>query len=807
MRFSTNWLSEYVDFKSVVSVPQLSDRLTRCGFEVESLEKDIPLDKVVLGTVLDVISHPNADKLLLCQVSVGSDVTHQIVCGGKNFKKNDRVVVALPGARLPCGVKIKKSKIRGVESCGMICSESELSISDEADGIMVLEKNAPCDGTLFDDYYKKDSILDVSIGSNRPDALNHFGLAREIASILKLPIKDPEAVDILDLKKSSIHVDIRSDLCPRYIGLLVKGVEIKESPHHIKNYLKAVNINAVNNVVDITNFIMLELGQPLHAFDVNNINKKITVKEACSNDKFQALDGSQIKLTSGDLTIRDESGVIALAGIIGGESSKVTEDTKDIFIEAACFLKEPVRKTSRRIGIETDSSYRFSKGVEAFMPELAIKRAAKLICDITGGVATCYIDNYPSPKEQTKAISISKEQVSSRLGYLVDIDSMKKYFGLIGCKVSGSGGKVGGSLEVIPSIHRSDLLLKEDLIEEYVRLDGFSKIPSKKPFISNSLRKHAPFYTLSKKLKTLVKSQGYNQIINYAFTDGCLESKLLGKVDSILECGLSTTNEAVKLINPLSQDLDVMRRGLVSGLIKTMSHNARHGESFGRLFEVGPVFYKSEKVCEEEFKYREEFRLGIVAWGSKRSLLTDNKTPLILDVKSDLENILKSFFVSFEWQDGVPDYINGVRGGRLVLGNKSAGYLGEVHPKIKSEFELLECVVGEISLDKLFEKLPKKHTIKPFSKYPRIERDISLIVSQDIKISDLIKTIKKQAGPVLIKVYPFDIYPGGMEAGKVALGIRCVYQSSKKSLKDADINSIQDRVVNAVGLKFSAKLR
>ena len=395
--------------------------------------------------------------------------------------------------------------------------------------------------------------------------------------------------------------------------------------------------------MDITNFVMLELGQPLHAFDVKNMNKKITVKVGCDRENFEALDGSKIKLTSEDLTINDESGVVALAGVIGGETSKVTEDTKDIFIESACFLKEPVRKTSRRIGIETDSSYRFSKGIEPYLSEVAIKRASKLICDVTGGKAACYVDCYPKPVKKVFAISISTDQVASRLGYSVDLDSMKNYFNLIGCDVTE--GKPDDSLKVIPPVHRVDLLLKEDLIEEYVRLDGFSNIPSKKPTVCSSLRKHSSFYIINRKLKNLVKSQGYNQIVNYAFCDGDVEAKLLGDISSIRDCGLNISDDAIGLMNPINKDLDVMRRSLLSGLVKVISHNTRHGESFGRLFEVGPVFYKSKK--ENGSIYNEELRLGIASWGEKELLLTENKTPLILDAKNDLENVLKSFVCIF----------------------------------------------------------------------------------------------------------------------------------------------------------------
>ena len=797
MKFSTNWLGEYVDFKKSVSVRELANILTKSGFEVESIEEAERSKKVVLATVLDVTSHPNADKLLLCQVSVGNDETKQIICGAKNFKKNDRVVVALPGARL-ADIKIKKAKIRGVESQGMMCSEDELGISNETDGIMILKSNAPKDGTLFDDYYQKDQVLDVNIQSNRPDTLNHFGLAREIASILNVPFNKPEVANLTKLKKSHIDVNIKSNFCPRYMGLVIKDIKIQESPLWIQKYLKHLDINTVNNVVDITNFVMLELGTPLHAFDMSKIKKGIYVSQASSSEEFVALDGSLIKLTADDLTIRDDNGILALAGVIGGQNSKVTNQTKDIFIEAACFLKEAIRKTSRRIGIETDSSSRFSKGVDVFMPELSLKRAMKLICDITGGTACGYIDNYPNPVGSPKSILISEQNVSSRLGYQVDFCSMKSRFNSIGCNVKDN--KEG--LEVVPPNYRTDLILKEDLIEEFARLEGFDKIPSKQPYISKSLRKHAVEYYLTKKLKQSSKSQGYNQIINYSFNSSEQEKKVLAKETKLSECGLSINADPIKLINPISQDLDSMRRSLFIGLIKSMSYNVRHGELFGRLYEVGPTFYKSNMT------YLEELKLGIIAWGQKESLLTCNKTPLILDVKSDLENILRSFLVTYEWDEGVPDYINTVRGGRLVVDGKPIGYLGEIHPKFRKEFDLPHSVAGEISLDKLFVGQPRKPKLEPFSRFPKVERDISLIVDRNVKISDLIKVIKKEAGKVLIKVYPFDIYHGvGIEDSKMALGIRCVYQSYKKSLKDVDINIIQEGIVNALRLKFSAKLR
>lgn len=632
MKISLRWLNDYIDIKKYFAVPEeLQAMLTAAGLEVEAVENRArDFQNVVIGHILKKDAHPNADKLSLCQVQTGQGVVHSIVCGAKNHKEGDRVVVALPGAVLPGGFAIKLSKIRGVESAGMLCSEKELGLAETSDGILILPPTATI-GEAYAAYSGLDDIVfDLKVTPNRADCLSHFGLCRELATLTNHPANWPRTEMKISSQNTKDLVSLKVEdpvRCPRYTGRVVRGVKVGPSPDWMKRRLESIGLKSINNVVDITNYVMMELGQPLHAFDLREIRGgTIVVGPSRLGEIFRTFDGTDLKLDGTELVIRDKERPIALAGVIGGVYSGVQPDTTDLFIESAYFNPAAVRRASRKFGIETDSSYRFSRGADPEACMLALDRACEWIQKLAGGEVWDHPhDAYPHPVQRAQ-IEISASMVADRLGFAVTDEKLASVLRSLGCHLEtySASGSVPGPVsgwKVSPPLYRGDLQIAEDLMEEYARVTGYDQIPDTLPLTTAAPSSDVGIFVSTNRVGELLRQEGFLEARNFCFIGSQFQSQVLGATDVLSEWGVSAASEPVRIQNPLNEELDVMRVSLVPGLLKNISHNCRHGSLQGRLFETGSVFEKSGE------QFREPLRLGVALRSQTQMIEPSKPTP------------------------------------------------------------------------------------------------------------------------------------------------------------------------------------
>ncbi len=804
MKISLNWLSNYIDVEEFKKdTEQLSVILTSAGLEVDGIEdmaKD--LNHVVVGQIKTLDSHPDADKLTLCQVDVGQEGLQQIICGAKNHKAGDRVVVALPGAVLPGNFKIKKSKIRGVESLGMLCSDSELGFAEDSEGIRILPEDAPV-GQAFADYSGLDDIVfNLSVTSNRADCLSHLGLARELSCILNRPLKNIEnSYEKYNFKTSdTIKVELKdNEKCPRYMALLIKDVKVEESPAWLKSYLKNVDVNSVNNVVDITNYVMLEYGQPMHAFDLKHLEgSQINIQSLTEKTEFVSLDGTKYELDNNELAICDSRKVVALAGIVGGQNSGISESTQNLVLEVAHFKQKPVRKTSRALGIDTDSSYRFSRGTDINEMPSVVARAAHLIEGLCGGkVSGEVIDCYPN-KITKKDITVEFAYVSERLGYSINGTEFVGWMKRLGCEVIKQDE---ASVTVQAPSWRHDIEIKEDLVEEHCRLNGYDKIPETLPPLSYEPLKHDASYLQNKHTYQFFAKQGFHQAVNYNFVNKSTNSEFIGDVQAFKDCGFIVGDQEVLLQNPLSEEYNMMRPSLFASLFKNVLTNYRSGLNSSKIFELGRVF------ADGETGYKESNHIGLVSWGKTVNLWTQTSSPQVLHLKAVMENFLTSLKAkSWSWKkwDSKVAFMHPARTATLFFQGKNVGYITELHPKIKQDYKIREDVAfAEFNSDLLMQGFPRKPKVTEVSKYPAVERDFSFVVDKAV-VSDEIKTfIQKSEKKLIVKVEVIDSYSGEkLPADKHSLTYRVLFQDKEKTLTEDIIKKMHSEILNKVQEKF-----
>lgn len=817
MKISLQWLNEYVDLSEYFEAPEKLDQLlTKAGLEVEHFEdRSRQYQHVVVGQVSQLDQHPNADRLTLCQVDVGEGSTRPIVCGAKNHKAGDKVVVALPGAVLPGDFVIKKSKIRGEESQGMMCSEVELGIAEESQGILILPAEAPV-GQSFAEYMGWiDIVFDLNVTPNRADCLSHFGLARELACLLDRSVTAPETTvkGSSSSTESLIEVTVNAkNLCPRYAGRAVRNVKVGPSPAWLQQRLESLGLNSINNVVDITNYVMLELGQPLHAFDAKNLSGgKIIVDSAQKGESFQTLDGTELKLSGQELMIRDGSRPVALAGVVGGLNSGVTESTQDLFIESAHFLPETVRKTARSLGIETDSAYRFSRGTDVGMVPMALNRACQLMEEWAGGEsAKDFLDIYPHPLRPA-AIAIGQAELEERLGYSVDMKEFDDWMIRLGCQiqVQSSGDRL-----VEGPLFRWDLRQSVDLVEEFARLHGYEVIPETLPPLHHEPMPHDSEYVFSQHLGHLLGEEGFYQALNYTFLGEKFSSEVLGAPKpNYHSVGVNLYLPQVKILNPLSEDLNVMRTSLIPGLLKNLLYNYRHGNTLGRLFEVGRVF--GRKGDHEESSFQELGRLGLLLWGQSESLwLKAKERPVVYDLKEAVETLLQRLgILSWQWRkmdEGErPDFLHPGQSQALFSEGRVIGFIGTLHPAWRERWKLREdAAVAEFSFDDLMRGQPRRPKFKPFSKFPQVERDFAFVVPDDLQAGEIVRQIRKVGGSSLQSVEIFDVYAGqGVPKNHRSVGFRVVYQEKEGTLDEEKLTQIQQNLIHSVSRHFSIEVR
>lgn len=812
MKISLKWINEFVDIQDEMKKPEdLAEKLTRAGLEVEEvINKTKDYNHVVVGLILEKDKHPNADKLSLCRVTTGEGVVHQIVCGAQNHKSGDRIVVALPGAVLPGDFQIKNSKIRGVDSAGMLCSAKELGLPVENEGLLILPTDAPV-GKAFAEYMELNDILFVlKVTPNRADSLSHYGLARELSCLLGKELKkiNPQW-EKNAAAKNEITVDVKAaDLCPRYLGRYIANVKVGASPDWLRKRLESLGMNSINNIVDVTNYVMMELGQPLHAFDADQIQgRKIIVAKANAGEKFVKLDGGEINLTGEELTIRDSSRAVCLAGVVGGKNSGVTEATQNIFLESAYFNPMSVRKTSRKHGIETDSAYRFSRGVDPDGALRASDRAIELILKVASGeVRGDTLDFYPEPVKKSW-VNISLQTITDRLGFKAEEKLFTDFMKRLGCDLKVTGE---GQYSVLPPSYRFDLEGDMDLVEEYARLVGYEHIPETLPEFNKAPLSHDKNYLLNlKTAKTLMK-ESYHQAFNFAFVSEKQESQFLGTSQRLRSAGLKISEEPIRLLNPLNEDLNVMRSTLVFGLTKNLLTNFHYGNKNGRLFEIGPSFSREGQVVQEQN------RLALLAWGNEENLWNKNPSaPLAFEVKAALESVLKQFRIqAYSWvspQDKglIPNFLHMGQFAYLVVEGKTIGFLGSLHP-VWLEENKIRCpaAVAEIDLEALYKGQPRPLRFQSISKFPAVERDFAFVMPRSVKVDEVLKAAKKLGGNLLSHSEVFDVYQGEkMEPGKKSVAIRLIFQDNNATLQEAQIQEMQNKIVEGLKTQFDLALR
>lgn len=816
MKISLKWLNDYVDISEYFSDPdKLANILTNKGLEVESVEnKSKDFNNVVVGHILEKGQHPNADRLSLCQVTTGAGKVHQIVCGAKNHKKGDNVVVALPGAVLPGNFAIKLSKIRDVESQGMLCSEKELGLSTEAEGIIILPTDAPI-GTPFAEYKGLDDIvLELKVTPNRADCLSHYGLAREISCVLGKPLKANFNVDMKysdKSTKSKVTLEVLdSDMCPRYTGRYIENVKVGPSPDWLRRRLESIGMNSINNVVDITNYVMMELGQPLHAFDAALIGGNgIIVSKAKEGEKFTTLDEKEITLKGTELMIRDKQKPVALAGVMGGLNSGIQDSTKNVFVESAYFTAETVRKSSRLHGISSESSYRFSRGVDPAMTLVAMNRCSQLICELAGG--TAYGDHHDTNPNifKEKSISLKVSDVSERLGFEAKSEEIETWMKRLGSKVSKTSS---GEFSVIPPSFRGDISIKEDLIEEYGRLHGYDHIPEKLPAMGFAPSPHANQYTLGIKLNSILRSEGFSEAFNYAFVDGKKHKKFTGDVSSLKHVGFNLRSEAIHVKNPLSEEMNVMRQQISFGLLNNAIHNLRYGSGNGKLFEMGFVFSKHQDDKNED-KYNQIWNVGLIQWGLTESLWEKGQKNefLFFETKSHIENVLRNLAIkSWQWEvSSELAFLHPGQSAKLKVEGKIVGYVGTVHPQILDEEKIrVPVVLAELNLDTLMMGQPRTVRTKHVSKNPSVERDLAFVMPETLEAGKVQAEILKAGGQTLKSVKVFDVFTGDpLKSGEKSVAFRMIFQDAEKTLKDEDLKALDKKIIDAINQKFSISVR
>lgn len=796
MLISLDWLKQYVDIKE--DIKQLENTLTMIGQEVEATDiQGENLGNVVVGQVVEYGRHPEAEKLTLLKVDIGGEEPLQIVCGAPNHKLGDKVVVATIGAVLPGDFKIKKSKIRGVESQGMLCSEVELGLGEDGDGIIILPEDAPI-GVEYREYVGlNDVVFELEITPNRPDCLSHIGIAREVAAYYGRKVKYPDYTlnEIIESINNS-HVATRiedRERCKRFAGRIIKNITVGESPEWLKTRVRSMGLKPINNVVDATNFILFEYNQPLHAYDIEKINgKQIIVRAALPGEKVLTLDGIERELNNGELVIADTDKILGIAGIMGGEDSKVTEDTKTIFLEVAYFTPENIRKTSKRLGVSSDSSYRFERGVDIENIPEVLDRAAALIAELTGGeVLHGVLDKYTEKYEKIE-IPLNIKKLRTFMGKDIESDIVGKILTNLGLGIKTLDQE---TLLVTPPSYRGDLYRTEDLYEEVIRIYGFENIEDKMPVEDITPGKKDEGIAIVDKAKNILASIGLQEVINYSFI--AREAiKLLG-----------VTTPTMEITNPISEDMAVMRPTLVYSLLCNLRDNLNRNQNNLRFFEVSKIF-----VPGEDGLAIEDYRVGIALAGRDNKSLWNPK-PEAYDFYS-----LKGFVEKFLEYMGINRYqlerssnanFHPGRSADIKIGKVVIGTFGEIHPEVAEAMDIKRerAYIAELDLTKMMQYMGATVKYEKIVKYPEVTRDLAIVLDRDILVGAMMNDIKKSSN-FIESVELFDIYQGDkIDGDKKSVAISIVLRKKDGTLEEKEINTTVEKILEIIAKNYKGEIR
>ena len=790
MKFSKQWLYELLG--NTIPTETLLDKLTIAGLEVEACEPVAgQFTNVVVGQILQSEPHPDANKLSVNQVNVG-DQTLQIVCGAKNARADLKVAVAIPGAVLGSDFKIKETKLRGILSQGMCCSASELGLAETSEGIIELADDAPIGRSVVDYFQLDDQAITLGITPNRGDCVSMYGVARDTAAIFNTTFEAPPITEVSPQIDDTFEVTVENQAgCPHYVGRVIRDVDLTQSsPLWLQERLRRAGLRSIDPVVDVTNYVMLELGQPMHAFDLDVLDSKIIVRDAKPQEKITLLNGNTAELDPRFLVIADASKILAVAGVMGGEQSGVSTKTKHIFLESAFFAPEQIANRARWLGIHTDSAYRYERGVDPMLQRIAIERATTLLMSLVGGNPGPVIETPTSYVIDKRTVVLPKTKVTKVLGQEISPERILECLAALGIVLEDE--KMASWQFSIPSF-RFDITIAEDLIEEIVRINGYENVPTTLPSAGFKVTPQSEQQiTLDATRQSLI-NLGYQEIITYSFVDSCVQSKL------------EPTHKAIALQNPISSEMDVMRTSLLTGLVTSALYNQRRQQTAGKLFEIGTVFRAGDDGERAENTYIAGCLWGQadpVQWG------VSSRNVDFFDVKGDLESLLNTAHVAHDFKieaDSHPSLHPG-QTASLIRGGKIIGMMGALHPKLVNELDLTGAIYYfEIDFNAFMAcDLPK---FLPLSKYPSIRRDLALLVNNSVSADEIISVVKKSAGSNATDVTLFDVYRDEQMQDNKSVALSITLQDFEKTLTDEEVKAIIDNVVQSLNQEVNATLR
>ncbi|MCH7421342.1 phenylalanine--tRNA ligase subunit beta [Shewanella xiamenensis] len=794
MKFSESWLREWVN--PAVSREALSHQITMAGLEVDGVDAvAAEFSGVVIGEVVECGQHPDADKLRVTKVSVGSGELIDIVCGAPNCRQGLKVAVAMVGAVLPGDFKIKKAKLRGMPSEGMLCSYSELGIDIDSDGIIELPLDAPLGKDLREYLQLDDAVIEVDLTANRADCLGMVGLAREVGVLNRQAVTEPQWQAVTPSTDAKVAINVKETAaCPRYLGRVVKNVNVKAAtPLWMQEKLRRSGIRSIDPIVDITNFVLVEFGQPMHAFDLAKLTGDIQVRLGNGEEKITLLDGSEVTIPNDTLVIADDARPLALAGVFGGEYSGVSDTTQDILLECAFFAPLAIMGKSRRLGLHTDSSHRFERGVDPEMQHKVMDRATRLVLDICGGEAGPVVEaksdaDLPKPAQ----ILLRRSKLDKILGHHVPDSDVVEILERLGFGVVAGEG----SWQVTTATYRFDMAIEEDLIEEVARIYGYNNIPNVAPVASLRMSDHKETDLSLKRVRSLLVARGFQEAVTYSFVDP--------KLQNLVHPG----EQAMVLPNPISSEMSAMRLSMFTGLLTAVGYNQSRQQGRVRLFETGLRFVPD---IHAESGVRQQAMLGCVITGLQNDehWSMESKTVDFFDLKGDLEAIIGLTVSASEFSFRVATHsaLHPGQCAEILRNDRVIGHIGAIHPSLEKPFGLNgKTIVFELELDALLHtSLPLAQAV---SKFPANRRDIAVVVDESVSAGDVMKLIRKVGENQLVGINLFDVYLGkGVEPGKKSLAIALTLQDTTRTLEEKEIAETVDSVVSALKTEFNASLR
>ena len=789
MLVSYNWLKQYTNVEANANA--LAEKITRGGIEVEGVEYLADeISNVVVGYVVSKEKHPDAEKLNVCQVNVGEEENLQIVCGAPNVDAGQYVIVAKVGAKLP-GIKIKKAKLRGVESQGMICSLAELGLSKSVvpknyqEGIYVFETEQELGSDVVEVLGLNDYILDLSITPNRADALSMRGLTYELGALYnnKVDFNDVEKEE--NYEATSLQVAIESDSCRNYVGQVVKNVEVKSSPLWLQTRLMNSGIRPINNIVDITNYVLLEFGQPMHAFDKDLVGDKIVVRDAKEGEVLETLDGEERKLQTTDLVITDGTRAIALGGVMGGKNTEVSEETKNIILESAYFNPTSVRRTSAAHGLRSDSSARFEKGIDPNMQKAALARAVELILELCPNAVVESSVGVVN-KEEEKVVEITTSYINNYLGITLSTEEIAAILEGLSFTVEVTGE----NLVVKVPTRRPDISIKQDLVEEVIRIYGYDNLASTLPKFSKTTKGGLTYsQRMVRDLRAVYASLGFNDTINYS----------LVSEEEATQYTLEDHHK-VRLLMPMTETHSTLRQSLVPGLLNTVQYNVARKQKDLKLLEIGRVFFGSgnDNIQPKETLYLSAALTGeerVTKWLKESSSLDFFAAKGYLEVVFDRLGLDEKVIYKKSKLEGM----HPGRFAEVYLGGKRIGFIGEVHPQVADKLGLNTTYVFEINLDEVISESKVKPKYEEVTKYPEITRDIAMLVDVKDEYQNIYNVIESVNSKLITKVELFDLYVGAeLLVGKKSLALTITYSDKQKTLTDEEVTAVHDKVLSAL---------